>query len=105
MNDLGNYTAVAENPAGKDQTFCSVFVKLMPNIDDTPLVNPDAFRYLDHPHIHKPRDTDEIENVEPPKVVVPLQDLQLKEGEPIILMCKITGNPKPKVIKLHGFLK
>ena len=100
MNDLGNYTAVAENPAGKDQTFCSVFVKLMPSIDDTPMVNPDAFKYLDHPHVHKPRDMDELENVEPPRVVVPLQDLQLKEGEPIILMCKITGNPKPKVFIL-----
>ena len=100
MNDLGNYTAIAENQIGKDQTSCNVFVQQMPNIDVTPMVNPDAFKYLDHPLVHKPREVDDNENFQPPRVIVPLQNLQLKEGEQVHLMCKITGHPKPKVIKL-----
>lgn len=98
MNDLGTYVALAENEVGKDQTYCTVFIQQMPNIDQTPMVNPDAFRFLDNPPMRKQPDRDdEDENVEPPKVVVPLQDLQLKEGETVLLMCKITGKPRPKV--------
>ncbi len=102
MNDLGSYLAFAENIAGKDQTNCSLFVKEIPNIDQTPMVNPDAFRYLEGPKTtNRPIETDDDnENLQPPKVIVPLQDLELNEGEAVILMCKIIGKPKPKVINL-----
>jgi hypothetical protein len=99
MNDVGSYLAYAENVAGKDQTQCSLFVKEMPSIDQTPMVNPDAFRYLEYPKsITRPSETDDdYENLQPPKVIVPLQDLQLNEGEAVLLMCKIIGKPNPKV--------
>lgn len=97
-NDVGTYVVLAENVAGKDQTFCQIFVDEMPNIDERPLVNPDAFKYLEKP-LGKPRDTDdEVDNPEPPRVIIPLKDMLLKEGEPVLLICKIDGKPKPKVI-------
>ena len=104
MNDLGTYVVLAENDAGKDQTFCTVFVQQMPNIDQTPMVNPEAFKYLDHPPVRKLPDQDENEVLQPPKVIIPLQDLKMKEGEPVLLLCKIEGNPKPKVSKKKIFL-
>lgn len=106
MNDLGTYIVVAENEAGSDKTFCSVFIQQVPNIDQTPMVNPDAFKYLEHPPNRRPHDVDEDnENLQPPKVIVPLQDLQLKEGEPCMLVCKIEGKPKPKVSFIPLYLK
>ncbi len=100
MNDLGTYIVLAENPAGRDQTFCSLFVQQIPGIDQRPLVNPDAFKYLENPpnKFAAPSEReDDNENAQPPVVIVPLQDLKLKEGEPVLLICKIEGNPKPKV--------
>lgn len=98
MNDLGTYIVLAENEAGRDQTFCSLFVQQMPGIDQRPLVNPEAFKYLDNPPNRKSGPSkDEEELLQPPVVIVPLQDLQLKEGEPVLLVCRIEGNPKPKV--------
>ena len=99
MNDVGSYLAYAENIAGKDQTHCSLFVKEMPSIDQTPMVNPDAFKYLEYTKpMTRPSETDDDnENLQPPKVIVPLQDLQLNEGEAVLLMCTIIGKPKPKV--------
>ena len=99
MNDLGSYMALAENEVGKDKTSCAVFVQEMPNIDQTPMVNPEAFRFLDQPVIRKKPDADFEEKAEPPQVIVPLQDLQLKEGENVLLVAKIIGRPTPKVNK------
>ncbi len=106
MNDLGTYVALGENIAGKDQTYCSVFVKEIPNIDQTPMVNPDAFRFLEGPKFNRPTETDDDnDNLQPPKVIVPLQDLELNEGEPVMLMCKIIGKPKPKVCNILKLIK
>lgn len=98
MNDLGIYVVLAENEAGRDQTYCTVHIQQIPNIDQTPMVNPEAFRFLENPPMRKPIETDdENDNLQPPRVIVPLQDLQLKEGEPVFFICKIDGKPKPKV--------
>ncbi len=95
MNDVGIYAAIAENIAGKDQTHCNAYVNQMPNIDRTPMVNPDAFRYLEQPIDKNKRP--EIENVQPPKVIIPLSNVQLEEGQSVLLACKIEGMPRPKV--------
>jgi hypothetical protein len=97
-NDLGNYTVYAENPAGSDKTGCSVSVTFVPNVDETPLVNPDAFRYLEQHPAQKRRDKDR-EPMAPPKVIVPLSNAKLCEGAPVHLACKIEGLPKPIVWK------
>ena len=95
VNDIGEYSVFAENPAGKDQTKCRVEIKLVPNIDQTPYVNPEAFRFLGLPEKSRPS---EIEDpLIPPKVIVPLANVKLQEGQPIQLGFKIEGLPKPIV--------
>ena len=105
-NDLGNYIVLAENPAGSDKTNCTVSVTFVPNVDNTPLVNPDAFRYLENAAPEKRRD--EKEPMFPPKVIVPLANVKVNEGAPVQLACKIEGLPKPTVfifkIKTQVFL-
>lgn len=98
MHDIGTYLALAENEAGRDQTHCMVAIQQMPSIDQTPIVNPDAFKYLEAPSKHKPRD-DSAGDMKPPKVIVPLSNVKLKESQPMFLACKIEGYPKPTVIK------
>ena len=105
-NDIGNYLVVAENKAGKDQTDCVLSITATSNIDDTPLVNPDAFKYLEHPPATfvPNQNLEDAEKVIPPHVIIPLQDTQIKEGEPVILVAKIDGYPKPKVIIPYTYI-
>jgi hypothetical protein len=96
MHDGGHYTAVADNDVGQDQTSCNAMVKQVPNIDRTPMVNPNAFRYLEHiPNERVPRER--AEKPTPPKVTVPLTNVKLEEGQSVVLACKIEGQPKPRV--------
>ena len=106
LTDCGNYTAVAENPAGKAYTTSQVFVKESGGIDVTPLTNPDAFKYLNRPQQHGKYDspydsqTDEdipLNRAKPPKVIHGLPNLRQMEGEPVVMACKIDGFPKPTV--------
>ena len=99
LKDLGAYVVLAENEAGSDQTTCTVFIQQVPNIDRTPMVNPDAFRYLENNrYAPKSRNIDEDNtNLVPPRIVVPLKDMELKEEEAVLLICKIEGKPRPKV--------
>ena len=98
MGDVGTYVCVAENGAGKDQTFCSIFVSEVAGVDERPLVDPQAFRLLEarRPAAEAPEE-DAGGCVEPPRVVVPLKDMVIGEGEPVLLVAKIVGEPKPKV--------
>lgn len=95
-NDVGFFLAIAENEVGADQTSCNVSIKQIPNIDRRPMVNPDAFKFLEHPSHIQPR-PDEAENLRPPKVIVPLSNAKLEEGQTVMLACKIEGYPRPKV--------
>jgi len=40
---------------------------------------------------------DENVNLVAPRVIVPLKDMELIEEEPVLLICKIEGKPRPKV--------
>jgi hypothetical protein len=95
LNDVGNYKVIAENEVGSDQTHCSVLITPESGVDTTPIVNPIAFRYLEKHAPHAREDAPEPKS--PPKVVVPLRDLNLQEGQAILLACKIIGLPRPKV--------
>ena len=96
VNDAGNYVAVAENEVGQDQTSCNATVKQMPNIDRTPMVNPEAFKYLENQPMDR-SNRDPNEKLFPPKVIIPLEDVKLEEGQGVLLACKIEGYPRPKV--------
>ena len=98
LGDHGNYTAFAQNRAGQDQTFGSLQVKQMPGVDNTSMVKPDAFRYLEAPKdaARKPDDRDRM-NYKPPKFIIPLADIKINESQPAHLAAKVDGYPKPKV--------
>jgi hypothetical protein len=97
-NDQGQYVAFAKNKAGEDQTYCTIEIKITPNIDSTPMVSPEAFKYLETPRETKrPDDRDRV-NYQPPKFIIPLSNVKLDEGQSVQLACKVEGYPKPRVI-------
>lgn len=97
-NDLGDYVVYAENPHGQCETRCKVTIDLLPNIDETPMINPDIFKNLEQPLLpQSDADDDKNLNYIPPHVIVPLTNVRITEGEPIRLTCKVDGYPKPKI--------
>lgn len=103
-HDLGNYLVIAENIAGRDQTSCKLCIDLVPNVDERPLIDPEVFKFLEPHPKSKPGDLDDdlddknkAQNYIPPRVIVPLYNVRLSESEPIRLVCKVDGYPKPKV--------
>lgn len=98
-SDTGLYKCKAENEYGWDETQSTLFILDVPNIDERPQTsNPDAFKNLDAP-LAAPElpDVDEKFELQPPIVIIPLTDKLIREEVPVELMCKIIGNPKPKV--------
>ncbi len=95
--DNGNYVAVAQNKAGHDQTMCFVQVQEIPGVDNTSMVRPDAFKYLEAPKQSRTPDDRDRANYQPPKFIIPLKNHNYEEGHSIQLACKVEGNPKPKV--------
>jgi hypothetical protein len=113
--DTGRYKCKAENMYGSDETNSTLFIIDVPNIDERPQTqNPDAFKNLDAPMQHIMPDLDENLELQPPLVIIPLNDKLIREELPVELLCKIIGNPKPKVpntiivcmllLKLIGYL-
>lgn len=98
LNDAGVYTAIAENPAGVVNTTSRLTIIPVSSIDTNPIVNPEAFRYLNAPHSPaRPADANEMGQMHPPKVIIPLKDIKTKEDQPVNFMTKIIGYPIPKV--------
>ena len=97
-DDQGTYTVKATNPVGKDETSCKLTIKPTPGIDTRPFVEPEKFAPLE---VKAPPPTKEdMQKMEPPKVIIPLEDTQLKEGSPALLAAKIIGRPTPDVSDL-----
>ena len=94
-DDQGTYTVRATNPVGKDETSCKLTIKPTAGIDTRPYVEPTKFSNLE---LKAPPPTKEdLAKPEPPKVIIPLEDTQLKEGAPVLLTAKIIGRPTPDV--------
>ena len=99
LNDIGKYLVVAENKAGKDQTSASLYITELPNVDSAPIIPPDAFKSLDN----KPEDKEIVvpptkaKTVKPPKFIIPLSEVKVKERNSIKLTCKVEGYPYPQV--------
>jgi hypothetical protein len=44
-----------------------------------------------------PPTKEDMDKMEPPKVIVPLENLQVTEGSPVLLKATIVGKPTPNV--------
>ncbi len=100
LTDIGTYLVVAENIVGKDQTSCATFVLNTTNVDQRPLINPEAFRMLDRvPDYQGPIEkVEDASRAKPPKFVIHLPDqVKLFDGEKIHLKCKVEGYPFPQL--------
>ena len=94
-DDQGTYTVRATNPSGKDETSCQLNIRPTTSIDTRPFVEPEKFANLE---LKAPPPTKEdLAKPEAPKVIIPLEDVQLKEGAPALLTAKIIGRPTPDV--------
>ena len=97
LNDAGIYTVVAENKAGSDRTDGRLEIEKESNIDNKPIINPNAFAYLNRPEPTTPRRDSQSQPIHPPKIIVPLSNMHITEGKPCRLVCRIEGNPIPTV--------
>ena len=94
-DDQGVYTVRATNPSGTDETSCNLRIQQTPSIDTRPFVQPERFAPLEvKAPVPKKED---LEQMEAPKVLVPLQNEQLDEGAPVLLRATIVGKPTPNV--------
>jgi hypothetical protein len=110
LYDADMYKLVAVNPVGKDETGGMVNISNDNAIDNRPIVDPQAFKYLQPQSPKVDRATarpvpDQSANEYPreqykaPNFVVGLSPTnKLHEGEPLQLKCKVEGIPKPTVI-------
>lgn len=76
----------------------------MPRIDEKAYVNPEAFRFLEQPATATDTEPIDAKELKPPKVIIPLTNVDNVEGQPIVLACKISGTPKPYVCFSHFFV-
>jgi hypothetical protein len=107
VNDVGTYTAVADNPGGQCYTTCMLQLTQDSLVDTTPIVNPDAFKYLEKPtlsHPHKKPPTEAVvadalpSGGRPPCFIVQLSDVRgVSEGQACQLSAKLEGYPYPTV--------
>ncbi len=95
-DDAGEYTITARNSSGVGSSTARLRVRLEPSVDDTPLINPDAFQKLE---LKKPSGTpeDETQTEAHIKIIEPLQDLNVPEGVQAVFTCKIDASPKAEV--------
>ena len=70
-------------------------IQQTPSIDTRPFVQPERFAPLElKAPVPKKEDLDQMEA---PKVIVPLQPVQVNEGSPVLLQATIVGKPTPNV--------
>ena len=94
-DDQGVYTVRANNPSGTDETSCKLKIDQTPSIDTRPFIQPDRFAPLEV--LAPVPKKEDLEEMQPPKVIVPLQNDQIKEGAPVLLEATIVGKPTPTV--------
>jgi hypothetical protein len=96
--DVGRYRVVAENIIGTAETSCNLQVQRVPNIDETPYVNPESFRSLEYvPKQNQSYDSEDGGDRVPVLILKPLEDQECFEGETVTFICEVKGHPKPQV--------
>ena len=90
--DQGTYTAQATNPLGTDETTAKLTVRPLTNSDVQGFAQPKPLQ------IPAPQPTQQdMQQPQPPKVIVPLENVEAPKGSPILLRATITGKPTPTV--------
>lgn len=97
LDDQGKYTLLARNTSGTASTSAYLKVKQVPHIDDTSYVNPDVFQQFELKK--KPPSNQGPDNVDNArlKIIEPLQDFNLVEGQQALFSCTVDAYPKPEV--------
>lgn len=93
QGDLGKYTLTAKNKVGEASTSANLTVKLVPTIDDTSYVNPEAFQQFETPGQQASAGGDE-QYKKPYFVKVP-KNANVREGAVLRLDCLAFGRPFP----------
>lgn len=91
--DSGTYEVVVENNVGQDRSSAKVLVHPVPVVQSASLLP----QHQPMPRAEKKRAPSASEQIEPPRIVVPLRDVSAVEGNLATLVCKIDGRPKPNV--------
>jgi hypothetical protein len=73
-----------------EEFHAEVAVPVSPEVEED-TVQPEAHKVIEAP-ITWPEDEGEA-----PKFVIPLQELEVDEGGPVVMECRVTGKPNPEV--------
>jgi hypothetical protein len=93
--DQGTHTVRAVNPVGSDETTGKLTIKPVPSIEKQPFTKPEQLVPLE---VKAPAPKKEdLQQMQPPKVIVPLQNEEVKKGAPVLLQATIVGKPTPNV--------
>jgi hypothetical protein len=95
-DDQGTYTVRATNPVGSDETTGKLTVKPEAPTKKGPSGQPEQFGPLEIKA--PPPKKEDLEQMQPPKVIVPLEHEKVKKGSPVLLKATIIGKPTPNVI-------
>ncbi|CAF3840080.1 unnamed protein product, partial [Adineta steineri] len=94
-SDQGTYTVRAANPLGTDETTAKLAIRPATSPDALPSATPKPVE------IKAPIPTkEEMQQVQPPKVVVPLENVEATKGSPVLLRATIVGTPTPNFVWL-----
>jgi hypothetical protein len=109
--DAGAFKIAADNIGGRAESACVINVNKAPVIDARPVIDPEAFKYIEPQKkeptrpVHRPsasyqpdQPVSAQELVAPNFIVGLPANFKLHEGEPIKLSCQVEGYPKPTVI-------
>ncbi len=94
-NDEGSYQVFAENPFGDDKTDANISIKQLSD----EIIDPEIVKLFESVPVNPLLEKADKFNFMAPKFIIPLADTRLKEGENCKFLCKVIGNPKPKVKK------
>ncbi len=93
--DQGVYTVRAINPVGSDETTGKLTIQPASSTGKGPSTQPEKFAPLE---VKAPvPKKEEMTQMQPPKVIVPLPNEKVKIGSPVLLRATIIGKPTPSV--------
>ncbi len=96
--DQGLYTVRVTNPVGKDETSAKLTIRPATSTGQQP-------NQLGPLEVKAPPPTKEdMQQMQPPKVIVPIENAEVTEGSPILLKATIVGKPTPTV-RLHNLVE